>query len=72
MADKDKKVYELEKDIVDIIARFKGCHMNYICNQSYESIRLLKCLADSLSKDCYKIMLLQYEDKYRNDETIIQ
>lgn len=70
MTDKGKKVFELEKDIYDIIPRFKGCHMNYIHNQSYESIRLLKCLADNLSRDCQKIMLLQYEDKYRNDETI--
>ena len=67
MTDKDKKVLELEKDIRDIIPRFKGCHMNYIVNQSYESIRLLKCLADSLSNDCEKIMLLQYEDKYLNE-----
>ena len=69
MTDKDKKVFELEKDIYDIIPRFKGCHMKYLVDQSYESIRLLKCLADNLSSDCQKIMLLQYESKYRNDKT---
>ena len=69
MTDKGKKVFELEKDIYDIIPRFKGCHMNYILSPSYESIRLLKCLADSLSVNCEKIMRLQYESQYQNDET---
>ena len=69
MTDKEKRIIETEKDINDIIPRFKGAHMNYLRERSYESIRNLKLLAENLSADCERIMQLQYETLRKWDES---
>ena len=71
MTDKEKRIIETEKDIKDIIPRFKGAHMNYLCERSYESIRNLKLLAENLSADCERIIHLQYETQRNWDESRI-
>lgn len=69
MTEQEKRVIEIEKDIYDIIPRFKGAHMNYLCERNYESIRNLKLLAEQLSGDCERIIRGQYEFERERDET---
>ena len=52
MTRKDKRVLEAEKEIMDIIPRFKGAHMKYLCEGDYHSIRLLHLLANKLHDQC--------------------
>ena len=69
MTDKEKRIIETEKGINDIIPRFKGAHMNYLCERSYESIKNLKLLAENLSADCERIIRLQHETQRNWDES---
>ncbi len=59
----EKRILEAEKDIYDLISRFKGMHGHYLTDGSYESIRKLAYASKQLMTDCCIIMR-----KYDNDE----
>ena len=65
----EDRVFELERDIRDIIPRFKGCYNDYTCTPCYEFIRRLKALSENLTRDCDLIINYLYKDQYRNDDT---
>ena len=52
MTQEDKKILEAEKEIMDIIPRFRGAHMKYLCERDYHSIRILHLLANNLHDQC--------------------
>lgn len=63
----EKKAIEAEKDIYDLISRFKGMHGNYLMNRSYESIRLLAHAARRLMVDCTYIMKTYDKEEVHTD-----
>ena len=53
---KDEIIIEAEKDILDLIPRLKGIHGEYVRERDYRSIRNLALAANSIKKDCMRIM----------------
>ena len=60
----EKRALKAEKDIYDLIPRFKGMHGHYLTDRTYESIRNLAHAARQLMVDCTTIM-----DTYDREET---
>ena len=52
MTREEEKILEAEKEIMDIIPRFRGAHMKYLCEGDYRSIRILHLLANQLHDQC--------------------
>lgn len=52
----EKRALEAEKDIYDLISRFKGMHGHYLTERTYESIRNLAHASKRLMGDCCIIM----------------
>lgn len=52
----EKRALEAEKDIYDLIPRFKGMHGHYLADRTYESIRKLAHASKRLMADCCIIM----------------
>lgn len=67
MMQKDKKALEAEKDLYDLIPRFKGMHGHYLMDRSYESIRLLAHAAKQLMVDCTTIMGMYDREETHTD-----
>ena len=67
MSRKEQKALEAEKDIYDLIPRFKGMHGNYLADGSYEQIRKLAHAAKRLMMDCVEIMRTYDKDEVHTD-----
>ena len=52
----ENRALEAEKDIYDLIPRFKGMHGHYLTDRTYESIRNLALASKQLMSDCCIIM----------------
>lgn len=64
---KEQKALEAEKDIYDLIPRFKGMHGHYLADRSYESIRKLAYASKRLMADCSIIMGIYDRDEVHTD-----
>ena len=53
---KDQIIIEAEKDLLDLIPRLKGIHGAYVREHDYRTIRNLALAANSIKKDCMRIM----------------
>lgn len=63
----EKRVLEVEKDISDLISRFKGMHGHYLTDRTYESIRNLALASKQLMADCCVIMRTYDRDEAHTD-----
>ena len=67
LSSEEKRALEAEKDIYDLIPRFKGMHGHFLADRSYEQIRKLAHASKQLMADCCIIMRTYDRDEVHTD-----